>query len=168
MSEQEYITFPSMVFGGGAGDYEIECPIRSSKWAEYRVLQIANSSAGIAQTTISGDTKPPTVSFTTPLTLSDDQFMRGEIFSMAANTTCPGSGKWQRITHSQKRVFARVDSVGGGGTYITIQFRSRVLTYIPGPIETVPPELSHQANIVRSKRVKDRLEKAGIPEKYGS
>jgi len=165
----QYNIFPSMIFGGGVGDYEIECPVRSCKWAEYRILQISNSSGGSAQVTVSGDSPPvQTLSYTGTLkTLNDDVFLRGEAYNVPLSDTKVGSLVWQRITHSQRRVFARIDSTGNGATFITVQFRVRVLTNIPGPIEAVPhADLGQQVNIAREKRINDRLVKAGIPERF--
>ena len=164
-----YNIFPSLIFGGGAGDYEIECPVRSCKWAEYRILQIANSSGGAAQVTVSGDNPLVlTLPYTGTLkTLNDDVFLRGEAYNIGQSTTAVGSLVWQRITHSQRRLFARIDSTGNGATFITVQFRVRVLDRIPGPIEAAPhPDLGHQVNIAREKRIQDRLIKAGIPERF--
>lgn len=163
-----YNIFPSMIIGGGAGDYEVETPVRSCRWAEYRVLLVANSAGGAAQVTVSGDAPPISLPYSGTLkTLTDDVFFRGEAYSLLAGDTVRGAERWQRITHSQKRFFARIDSTGNGATYITVQFRARVLTTIPGPIEaTTHPDLGHQVNVMREKRINDRLLKAGIPEKF--
>jgi hypothetical protein len=162
-----YNTFPSIIFGGGAGDYEVEVPVRSCKWAEYRIIAIANSSGGAAQVTVSGDNPPITLPYTGTLkTLTDDVFFRGEAFFVPSGATVIGNGVWERITHSQRRLFARVDSTGNGATYITAQFRAKVLTNIPAPIEQTHPDLGHQINIAREKRIKDNLERAGIPERF--
>jgi len=158
-----------MIFGGGAGDYVLECPVRSCKWAEYRVLQIANSSGSAAQVTVSGDNPPvQSLPYTGTLkTLSDDVFLRGEAYNVPLSDTKVGSCIWQRITHSQRRVFARIDSTGNGATFITVQFRARIITNIPSPIEAAPhADLGQQINIERSKRINDRLIKAGIPERF--
>jgi hypothetical protein len=164
----QYNVFPSIIFGGGPGDYEVEVPVQSCKWAEYRILQIANSTSGDAQVTVSGDSPPPTIPYAAPLkTLNDNVFFRGETYQCVFEQTTHGSKIWQRITHSQRRLFARIDSTGGGATYITVQFRVRVLDKIPAPIEAAPhPDLGQQVNITRAKRTNDRLKLAGIPERY--
>jgi len=157
-----------MIIGGGPGDYEIESPVQSCKWAEYRVIQIANSAGGPAQVTVSGDSTPPTLPYSGTLkTLTDMVFFRGETYSILAGDSVQGAQVWQRITHSQRRFFARIDSTGNGATYITVQFRVRVLDHIPAPIEAVPhKDLGQQINIAREKRINDRLKLAGIPERY--
>lgn len=164
----EYNIFPAMIIGGGPGDYEVDVPVQSCKWAEYRVLQIANSSGGGAQVTVSGDSAPPTIPYTGTLkTLTDQVYFRGEAYSILQGDSVQGAQKWERITHSQRRFFARIDSTGNGATYITVQFRARVLDHIPAPIEAAPhPDLGHQVNITRAKRTNDRLKLAGIPERY--
>jgi hypothetical protein len=163
-----YNIFPSMIIGGGAGDYFVECPVKSCKWVEYRVIAIANSSGGTAQVTLSGDNLPPTLPYTGTLkTLNDDVFFRGEAYFIPSGDTRIGTQTWERITHSQRRMFCRIDSTGNGATYVTLQFRAIVLTNIPGPIEAAPhPDLGHQVNIARARRVNDHLVKAGIPERF--
>lgn len=164
----QYNIFPALIIGGGPGDYEVEVPVQSCKWAEYRILQIANSAGGAAQVTVSGDTAPISLPYSGTLkTLTDNVFFRGEAYSILAGDTVMGSGRWQRITHSQRRLFARIDSTGSGATYLTVQFRARVLDTIPAPIEAVAhPDLGQQINVVRAKRTNDRLKSAGIPERY--
>lgn len=164
----QYNIFPSVVIGGTTGDYEIECPVQSCKWAEYRILHIANATTADAQVVVSGDTPPIALPYTGTLkTLTDNTFIRGEAYYCIYEQTTRGAQQWQRITHSQRRVFVRIDNGGVSATYVTLQFRVRVLTNIPGPIEAVPhPDLGQQINIAREKRINDRLVKAGIPERF--
>jgi hypothetical protein len=158
--------FPAMVVGGPTGDYFIEVPVESSRWAEYQVVSIANG-AQAATVVVSGDDKPIALPYDGSKTLSNDAFIRGQCFSVPASTTIRGdTGQWDRITHSQKRVFIRIDSAVDKSTYVTIRFRSRLLTIIPGPTETTHPDLGHQMNIQRANRINEHVEKtrAGIPE----
>ena len=75
------------------------------------------------------------------------------------------AAEWDRITHSQKYVFARIDTSGSGAVYIGIQFRVRYLKVIPGPAPTVHPEHEQQYNLARAHTVVERLKAAGIPER---
>jgi hypothetical protein len=164
---ENYNEFPAQIIGGGAGDYFLDCPVLSCKWAEYRVISIANSTLGDAQVTVSGDSTPVTLPYSGTLkTLSDQVFFRGQAYFCTFESGLIAPMPWNRITNSQKRVFARIDLTGGGACYITLQFRVRLLTSIPGPIDATHPDLGHQINIERAERVKKQLNKAGIPERF--
>ncbi len=162
----EYNQFPAITIGGPAGDYSIDCPVLSNRWAEYQVASIASQVA--AQFVVSGDSKPAAMVYDGSKTLTGDTSIVGQVYTLSANqpSIVPGDG-WERITHSQKRVFVRIDVAGGNSAYITIRFRAKLLTVIPGPAETVHPDLGHQMNIQRSENIKNHLKKtrAGIPEK---
>jgi hypothetical protein len=164
-----YNYFPSLLFGGLTGDYEVECPVQSAKWAEYRIVLVSNGGSGEGQVTVSGDSAPPTLSTAgTAPKLTDQIFFRGQSYFVITGDTVRGGDTWERITNSQKRLFARIDVLSGSGPlYVTAQFRVRVHDLIPGPIEQTPtPELGHQVNIARAHRINDQLSKAGIPERF--
>lgn len=163
--DHEYNQFPAITIGGPTGDYELPAPVMSCRWMEYQVVSIAAQVA--AQIFITGDTKAATLVYDGSKVLSKDTSIVGTAYTVSSNqpSITPSDG-WERITNSQNKVFARIDGVGAGAScYITIRFRAKLLTVIPGPAETTHPDLGHQMNIQRSKNIKDRLAKAGIPER---
>lgn len=162
--DHEYNQFPAITIGGPAGDYIVNSPVKSARWVEYQVVAIAAQVA--AQVVVSGDSKPAALVYDGSKILSDDAFIVGTAYTLSANqpSITPSDG-WERITHSQMRAFVRIDVAGGSSCYVTIRFRTKILTIIPGPTPTTHPDLGHQMNVQRSKNIKDRLAKAGIPEK---
>lgn len=161
-----YNYFPAQVIGGPTGDYTIDAPVGSNRWAEYQIVEIANG-AQAATVVVSGDDKPSALSYDGSKILNDNTFLRGHAFQVPASNTIRGdTGNWDRITHSQKRVFVRIDSAADKSCFVVIRFRVRMLTIIPGPSETVHPDLGHQINIQRAKNIQDHIDKnrAGIPE----
>lgn len=162
--DHEYNQFPARTIGGPAGDYIIRCPVQSNRWAEYQIVAIAAQVA--AQVVVSGDSKPVALLYDGSKKLSDDSFFVGTAYTLSANqpSITPSVG-WERITDSQGQVFVRLDAAGGNSVYVTVRFRTKILTVIPGPAETIHPDLGHQMNIKRSQNIKDRLAKAGIPER---
>lgn len=159
-----YNEFPVMCFGGPTGDYQIACPVLSSKYVEYRVLSIACGDGGASNVFITGDSdKPIQAVYDGSKILNDDAFHRGMAFRVPKTATTLIDSPWIRITHSQRRVFARIDSFDS--TYINLQFRARILDIIPGPADSIHPDLGQQMNIQRSERIESRLARAGIPER---
>ncbi len=163
---ENYNYFPAITIGGPTGDYFLDTPVASNRWTEYQIVQIANG-AQAAKVFVTGDNdKPPQLLYDGSNTLSNDASVRGLAFQIPASTTIVGdSNQWDRITHSQDRVFVRIDAAADKSTYVTIRFRVRILTIIPGPAESVHPDLAHQLNIQRSERIKERVSRAGIPER---
>lgn len=155
--------FPPIVIGGPGGDYFIECPVLSCKYAEYRLLCLTCGDGGAANIFVTGDDKPIQVVYDGSKILSNDAFLRGIACRIAKTSTTYVLSPWFRVTHSQKRVFARIDTFDS--CYITLQFRVRLLDVIPGPAETIHPDLGQQMNIQRSERIESRLAIVGIPER---
>jgi len=159
-----YQTFPAFTFGGVGGDYFVTCPVTSCKWAEYRILSISTGYNSSSRAFISGDS-PPTSLIAFPATDSytDNQVIPAMVFRVSNNAQPSVNTPWQRITHSQKRVFAHIDATEA--CYIIIQFRARILDIIPGPAQSIHPDLGQQMNIQRAERIESRLARAGIPER---
>jgi len=158
-----YNEFPPIVIGGPGGDYQVACPVLSCKYAEYRVLTVTCGDGGAANIVITGDDKPIALPYDASKTLNDDTFIRGQAYRISKSNTTVIFSPWARITHSQKRIFARIDTFDS--CYITLQFRVRLLDVIPAPSETIHPDLGHQMNIDRSERIELKLARAGIPER---
>lgn len=161
-----YIHFPSMIFGGVKGSYFLTCPVTSCKWAEYKVLSIANSTIADAFVVVSGDSAPVDLSYVVASSqqLNDMVFLRGQAFFATFETGRYPVMPWQRITDSQKRIFMNLDN-GAGVTYVTVQFRARILDVVPGPSPTIHPDLEQQMNIERERTIEKRLASVGIPKK---
>jgi hypothetical protein len=152
-------------FGGPSGDYAITAPMDSCKWMEYRLVSIANSSLGDTQVLLSTKQPPKQLTYDNTTTLTTDGYIHSRPIYVPKASTINGQGDtWERITHSQHKLFARIDAASSGACYVTIQFRARVLDVIPGPFPAVSlPELGHQMNIERSERIEKRLKQLGMP-----
>lgn len=158
MSEHgPYNYFPAVTIGGTTGDYAIEAPVGSNRWAEYQIVEIANG-ANAATVVVSGDAPPITPVFDGSKTISGDERISGHVFNLPASVTqqCD-TNQWDRITHSQHKCFVRIDNASNKSTYVTIRFRVRLLTIIPGPPKETHPDLGHQLNIERAENIKDHL-----------
>lgn len=161
----EYNLFPAMSIGGPSGDYVIESPITSCRWAEFQVVSIANGNYP-AQIVVSGNTPPKQMDYTGTNKLSDGVVLRGQVFTVPqGETLTPPIDQWDRITHSQRRVFVRIDNAAGNSTYVTIRFRARLLTVIPSvDSDMVPEGLGHQKNLQRAERIIERNEQNKLPK----
>jgi hypothetical protein len=156
-----------LIVGGLTGDYFVTCPITSCRWAEYSIIAVANIDSSVAKVLISGDSKPPAqLDYTgaTTSVLNDDSVATGiAILAPATSTLLVDATAYYRIQHSQKRVFIRIDVGNGKSCYVTLRFRVKPITVIPGPAHTVHPDHQEQLNIARAEKTKERLTKMGIP-----
>jgi len=154
-----YNYFPPVTIGGTSGDYMIQAPVDSNRWAEYQVVEIANG-AQAATVCVSGDSKPIAPVFDGSKTVNGDERINGHVFNIPASVTqqCD-TQQWDRITHTQHRVFARIDNAANKSTYVTIRFRVRLLTIIPSPAKETHPDLGHQLNIERANNIQDHINK---------
>lgn len=156
--EQLYQEFPAITIGGPSGDYFATAPVTSCRWAEYAVVAIANGDGGTGSVVVSGDSAPKALVYDGSKTLNDDNFVRGRAYRVAATTSTPcDADDYERITHSQKRVFVRIDAGNSSSLYVTLRFRVRILDRIPGPSTTVHPDHAHQLNIARANATRERL-----------
>lgn len=162
---ENYNYFPTMTIGGPSGDYKIQCPVVSCQWAEYRVVSLANSTNADSHIIVSGDDVPKALPFDNTKTLTDQAFIRAQVYYALFASNVTPNARWDRITHSQKYVFIRIDTGATAACYVGIQFRTRYLKVIPGPAETVHPEHEQQINLARAHTVVERLRAAGIPER---
>lgn len=163
MSDDPYNYFPAVTFGGPSGDYSIIAPITSCRWAEYCVVSAANGDGGTSAAVVSGDSKPVALVYDGSKTLNNDVFFAGQPLRLAQTTTALYQEIWQRITDSQKRVFARIDAAAETSLYITVKFRVMPITTIPGPSLTVHPDHEHQMNIAREEVALERLKAMNVP-----
>lgn len=160
----DYTYLDVVTFGGPSGDYEIIAAMQSARWIEYRLVSIANSTFGDTHVVVSTKLPPKAVPFDNTVTLNTDNFLHARVFYLQAGSMESGQdGIWERITNSMHKVFARIDAGGNGATYISVQFRARILTTIPGPFPSTHPDLGHQMNIERADRIEHRLKQLGIP-----
>jgi hypothetical protein len=160
----EYNTFPSLIVGGTSGDYLVQAPVTSCRWAEFQIVSIANGSYP-AQVLVSGSSAPKQLDYTGSKTLSNDTALRGQAYTVPnGETLVPAVQQWDRITDSQRRVFIRIDNAASNSTYITIRFRVRLLTVIPDSRDMVHPTLEHQKNLQRAERIRERVEDNQLPK----
>lgn len=156
--EQLYQEAPAVTIGGPSGDYELIAPVTSCRWAEYAVVSVANGDGGSGSVVVSGDSAPKALAYDGTVTLNKDNFVRGRAYRVAATTSTPGDpDSYERITHSQKKVFVRIDAANNTSIYVTLKFRMRILDRVPGPSTTVHPDHAHQLNIARADATRQRL-----------
>jgi hypothetical protein len=144
---------PPVIIGGPTGDYKILADIPSALWTEYRVLQVAFSGAG--STVVSGHDKPIGLDYTGGTTLNDGNHAYGEAYAAGGSGSQAVSGGWRRVVNSQQRVFVRIDTVGA--IFVTLQFRPRLVTDIPGPWATGHPDNMQATNEARADAIRQRL-----------
>ena len=154
----EYTEFPSRIIGGPTGNYELAIDVPSNQWGEFLVVNIGNG-AGIANVVISGNspTAVRTLDYSGATTLNKDNSMQGIALTAAANTSIFAPMIfWERIQHSQKKVFVRID-VTAGACFLTIRFRIAKLKIIPGPAVTGDPNHMADTNAARAEATRQRL-----------
>lgn len=161
--EDPYNYFPAVTFGGPSGDYSIIAPVTSCRWAEYCVVSAANGDGGTGAAVISGDNKPAALVYDGSKTLNTDTYFTGQALRLPQTSTVFPQEIWQRITDSQKKVFARIDAAAASSFYITVKFRVMPITVVPGPALTVHPDHSHQMNIAREEMATERLKAMNVP-----
>lgn len=164
IDDSTYNYFPCVTIGGPAGDYNLQCPVLSCRTAEYAILGIAYPGSGNPGTVVVSGNAPPLTPDTSGLVIiSADTSLQGQVFR------CPDNGQllppviYNRITHSDKKVFVRLDPASNKDIYVTIKFRVKPIKVVPGPATTVHPDHQHQMNIAREDTIKERLKKMGIP-----
>lgn len=168
-----YNEYPPITVGGVPGDYIVECPVKSARWAEYSILAISSSDVtGAHACAISGRSTISDSTFD-----YDDQSYNGADgtgdssvpgvipIRIAATQTIFPITRWFRITSSEKRVYIHIYTANpvDSAMYITVQFRTRVHEIIPGPSKTVHPDHAHQMNIERADNINEHLKQMGIP-----
>jgi hypothetical protein len=158
MMEDNYIYFPIVTIGGTTGDYYVDCPVTSCKFAEYKIVSV--STLANCAVYVSGDSKTIQLPIDGSATLSGNTTGKGQFFAMSGTSTVTDCSEYDRITHSQKRVFVRIDNDGKSSTYVGIKFRIMPVTIVPGPAKATHPDLGHQMNIERERNIK-----ATIPER---
>ena len=160
-----YEYFPPVTIGGPTGDYFIICPVTSCQWAEFAVDTIVNGDGGTGAIVISGNSVPKALDYTglTANTFTNQVFLKGWPVRIPATTTQFINSDYERITNSEKKVFARIDAAATTSMYITLRFRIKVLTIIPGPSHEVHPDHMHTLNQARAETTVQRLKELGVP-----
>lgn len=165
MNAGPYTEFPAVTIGGASGDYFAVCPVVSCKWAEYAVDSVVNGDGATGAVVISTHIVPKALDYTglsTSELNNDNQAYQWPV-RVPATTTQVINSTWDRIVNSEKRVYVRIDCGAGNSMYVTLRFRIRDLTVIPGPGVSVHPEHEAQMNIARHDTTLERLSKMGIP-----
>lgn len=166
-NEGQYNEFDPIIIGGPTGDYSVIAPMMSSRWVEFTVISVAtgdvNGATGIV---VSGNSKPvqPNWVGAAGTALDTDHVMHGMVFRLAQTVTVtPAPLQWIRVTNSEKKVFIRIDTQNSDSAYVTLQFRARLITVVPGPSHEVHPDHMHTLNQARSEKTVERLREMGIP-----
>lgn len=158
--EKNIQTFPSRVIGGATGDYLLQCDILNGRVTEFQIVSIANGDAGVSKVFVSGQSKEAAraLNWVGGVTLNDDNHAYGQAYSLAASTSIFAPlTEWERVTHSQKKLFVRIDTVNSNSVFVTIRFRVKDLEIVPGPAVTAHPDHMQQLNIARADATRQRL-----------
>lgn len=160
-----YNYYPPITIGGPTGDYSVPCPVTSCQWAEFAIDSVANGDGGTGACVISGNSVPKALDYTglAANTFTDNTFLKGWPVRIPATTTQYINSDYERITHSSKRVFVRIDAAASTSMYVTVRFRTKVLAVIPGPSHEVHPDHAHTLNQARSEKTMERLKEIGVP-----
>jgi hypothetical protein len=159
-----YTYFPPVTIGGPTGDYFVDAPVQSARWAEFSILSICNGPTNVSTVTVSGNAAPKAQKFDGSVTTSDNAIIQGQIFRLGADTTLPIITEYARMpNNSQKRLYVRIDVAANTSTYVTVRFREKLLSTVPGPSHEVHPDHMQNMNKLRSETIKQRLQEAGIP-----
>jgi hypothetical protein len=165
--ENLYTEFDPIIIGGPTNDYSIIAPMVSSRWVQFAILSICTGDpAGATGVVVSGNSKPvqPNYVGAAGTALDTDHVMHGQAFRILASTTVtPAPLQWIRVTNSEKKVFVRIDAQASSSAYVTLQFRARRLTIVPGPSHEVHPDHMHTLNQARSEMTVERLKEMGVP-----
>lgn len=167
--DPSYEEFPPITIGGPTGDYFITAPVVSCRWAEFAVDLVVNGDGGTGAVVISGSVgggnPPKALDYTgsAAIKFSDDAYLKGWPIRIPATTTQLVNSSWERITNSQKRVYLRIDAAASTSIYITLRFRVKVLSHIPGPSHEIHPDYEDVLNAARSETTRQRLRDMGIP-----
>ena len=163
--EDGYTYFPPITIGGPSGDYFVDAPVQSARWAEYSVLSVCNGTGGVASIAVSPSPKPPTVKFDGSVTASNDVQIQGQVYRVGIDTTIPIITEFARMpNNSQKRLFVRIDTGNNTSAYVTLRFREKNITTVPGQSHEVHPDHMHKLNQARAEKIRERLSELGIPE----
>ena len=164
-ADDGYTYFPPVTIGGLTGDYFVQCPITSCEWAEFAVDTVTNGDGGTGAIVISSTLPPVALDYTGISTskLNDQAVYHGWPVRIPATTTQYINSDYERIMHSQKRVFVRIDAAASTSMYVTLRFRVKRLQIVPGPSPTVHPDHMHNINQARHEATTERLKAAGVP-----
>ena len=162
--EDGYTYFPPITIGGPTGDYFVDAPVQSARWAEYSVLSVCNGTGGVASIAVSSS-KPVKIPFDGSVTASNDVQIQGQVYRVGIDTTIPIVTEFARMPqNAQKRLFIRIDTAALTSAYVTLRFREKNLTMVPGPSHEVHPDHEVKLNQARAEKIRERLNELGIPE----
>ena len=160
MSEQheEYIYHPPVMVGGATGDYFVDAPVPAARWAEYAVDVIANGDQGTSSVTISGSFTPIAAVYDGSKSYTDGSVSPAIYIRIPATSTYFANMSYTRITNnSQKRVYVRIDTAASNSCYVTLRFRTKEITTVPGLIATTHPDQTELQDHARAAMTEQRL-----------
>lgn len=156
--EELYEYFPAVTIGGPTGDYFIPTPTSSNRWTEFAIVAVTNGDVGSGSVIISGNSKPVKLLTDGSVTLNNDNVVKGITYRLAASASTSGGGDvYERVTNSERKVFIRIDAAASNSIFVSLRFRNRLITRIPGPQHTVHPNNMQDLNNARADATRQRL-----------
>ncbi len=156
--EKDYTYFPSVMVGGGPGDYLVRAPVSSSKEFEFAVVAIAQTQSKFMTIQASGVGPPKPLDGTQASTYNDTSFVPAMVFTLQSNTsTAFPNIFYDRITNPDGIVYIRIDGGNPGVAYVTIKFRVKILRVIPAPFQTVHPDMVAAMHKEREMRIQQSV-----------
>src|SRR5258708_8008865 len=114
-----YTYFPPITIGGPTGDYFVDAPVPSARWAEYSVLSVCNGTGGVATVSVSANSAPKKIPFDGTLTASNDVQIQGQVYRIGIDTTLPIITEFARMPqNAQKRLYVRIDAAASTSAYV--------------------------------------------------
>jgi hypothetical protein len=163
--DMEFDYTQPIIIGGPSGNYFLDCPIPSCKYAEFAIVSISTSAN--ANILISGKDQLIQLDYTGATILNDSVSLAAIALTATAASPYNAPGVYYRVTNSQKRIFMRIDVSAGNACFVTLRFRIMPISVIPGPAPTAHHEQGHLVNAARSEMTRARLEQMGIPIRVG-
>jgi hypothetical protein len=162
--EHEYNYFPPITIGGPTGSYFATCDVTSGRYAEFAIDSVVNGDGGTSSVKV-GSSYPLTTdadySGSASITLTGNSVDKATYFRIPATTTYIVNGSYTRIVNSQKQVFVRVNAGASNSCYVTIRFRERLLTSIPGDpviVHSDDHDMHNLYNKAREENIRNTLE----------
>ena len=156
MDYNDYLYSEPITVGGPAGNYTAQ-PRLNGAYYEYRVLNLAYGTNGGSAIIGTQKSTYRAIDTTGGTTYNDDTAINGSVYVGGAMSSVIGNAEWFEMPRD-KALNIGINVSAGGAIYVTLQFRVRPITIIPGKAVQAPsPDDGHQLNIARSEKIIDHV-----------